>query len=70
MHGVEHPYTRDLYERDDEGRVEVTKKDGRVGFYGADGHWLEGEIFDVDPQLCLWVCAPRGVHRMVNTASH
>jgi hypothetical protein len=70
VHGVRHPYNKALYEPAGPGRVEVTSRDGRVGFYAADGRWLEGENFDVDPQLCGWVCAPRAVHRMVNTASH
>jgi hypothetical protein len=70
VHGVRHPYSRALYEPAGVDRVEVTTRDGRIGFYAPDGHWLEGEKFDVDPHLCGWVCSPRSVHRMVNTASH
>lgn len=67
--GVRHPYSRDLYELDDQGRVRVTRRDGEVGYYTAQGRWLEGAKFDADPHLCGWVSSPRNVHRM-NTASH
>jgi hypothetical protein len=70
MNGIRHPYSGALYEPAGENRVEVTTKDGRVGFYAGDGRWLEGEVFGADPHLCAWVCAPRGLHRIVNTASH
>ena len=63
MNGIRHPFTRALYEFD-EGRVKVTDKDGRVGWFAGNGRWLEGERFDADPQLCVWIAAPRSVHRM------
>jgi hypothetical protein len=69
VHGVRHPYTRDLYELDDQGRVQVTSRDGsRVGYFSSDGRWLAGEKFEADPHLCGWVSAPRNQHRL-NTAS-
>lgn len=65
MNGIRHPYSRDLYELDDDGsRVRVTRRDGAVGYYAADGRWLEGERFDADLHLCGWLMSPRGVHRM------
>lgn len=70
MHGVRHPYSRALYEQEAPNRVQVTTRDGRVGYYAANGGWLDGEKLDVDPHLCSWVCAPRALHRMVKTASH
>lgn len=70
MQGVRHPYSRDLYELDERGRVRITSRDGnRTGFFSRDGRWLEGERFDADPHLCGWVSAPRNKHR-INTASH
>jgi hypothetical protein len=70
MHGLKHPVTRDLYEPDGPGQVLVTRQDGKVGVYATDGHWLEGDQFDADPHMCGWIAGPRGVHRMMNTASH
>lgn len=67
VHGVRHPYSKALYEQVGESRVQVTMPDGRIGYYAADGRWLDGEKFDVSPQLCLWVCAPRATHRMVDS---
>lgn len=70
MQGLQHPYSRALYEPDGGGRARVTQRDGRVGVYTPEGRWIEGEKFDVDPHLCGWICGPRSVHRVMNTASH
>lgn len=72
MNGIVHPYSKDLYERDEtEGRVRITRTDGSIGFFAADGHWLAGEKFDADLHLCGWIMSPRNVHRLVvNPASH
>lgn len=69
MQGVRHPYSRALYELDEQGRVQVTTRDGKIGFFAADGRWLAGDRLDADPHLCGWVSAPRNRHR-INTASH
>lgn len=63
MNGIRHPYTKALYEPED-GRVKVTEKSGRIGWFAQNGQWLEGDRFDADPQLCVWIGAPRGVHRL------
>lgn len=64
MHGIRHPFTRTLYERDDDGNVVVTDGDRR-GIFTADGRWLQGELRFCDPQLCGWVAGPQvGNHRM------
>ncbi len=72
MNGILHPYSKELYERDDDhDRVRVTRADGTVGFYAADGRWLAGERFEADRHLCGWIMSPRGVHRLTpNPASH
>jgi hypothetical protein len=64
MNGVIHPFSQALYEQDGEGNVLVTTKDGRVGRYRRDGSWLDGALFDVDPQLCGWVGGPKAQHRL------
>lgn len=70
MHGIRHPYSGALYEASVDGHIEVTSKDGEVGYYQTNGRHVSGAKFDVDPHLCSWVGAPRAAHRMMNTASH
>ena len=63
-YGVMHPFSRAVYEVDDAGAVLITTKDGRIGRYRRDGSWLDGEVFDVDPQMCNWVGGVRAQHRL------
>jgi hypothetical protein len=72
MNGIVHPYSKDLYERDENvARVRITRTDGSIGFYTPDGRWLDGARFEADRHLCGWIMAPRNTHRLVvNTASH
>jgi hypothetical protein len=64
MRGIEHPFTRALYEQDGEGNIRVTDGD-RQGVFAADGRWLSGELRECDPQLCGWVAGPQiGNHRL------
>lgn len=58
MQGLYHPFTRALYELDGNGNVRVSL-DGRWGVFRADGAWLEGELYEADPQLCGWIAGPR-----------
>jgi hypothetical protein len=64
VYGVMHPFSKAVYEVDDSGAVLITTTDGRVGRYRRDGSWLDGDVFDVDPQLCNWVGGPRAQHRL------
>jgi len=61
MHGQYHPFSGALYERDDSGNVLVTR-DERRGLFHADGSWIEGEIFEADPQMCNWIAGPKVRH--------
>jgi hypothetical protein len=72
VNGIVHPYSKDLYERDDtDDRVRITRKDGAVGFFARNGRWLAGEKFDADIHLCAWIMAPRNAHRLAaNPPSH
>ncbi len=56
--GIRHPFTRALYEPDGEGGVRVTHGSA-VGRFGRDGRWVEGELREADPELCLWITAKR-----------
>ena len=64
MYGVMHPFSKAIYEVDESGAVLITLKDGRVGRYRRDGSWLDGAVFDVDPQMCNWVGGVRAQHRL------
>ena len=58
MRGITHPFTKALYEQDGTGNIRVT--DGaRCGIFGADGHWISGELRECDPQLCGWIAGPQ-----------
>ena len=64
MHGILHPFSKALYEQDGDDRVRVTTTDGRVGHFRRDGSRIDGDVYDVDPQLCGWVGGPRAVNRL------
>lgn len=62
MEGLVHPFSKATYEKDESGHVRVTNPDGRVGVFRQDGSWVSGEKVDVDPQMCMWIGAPRRKH--------
>jgi hypothetical protein len=61
MLGLHHPRSKALYEQDGHGNVRVTL-DQHVGLFRADGSWIEGDIFEADPQLCGWIAGPKVTH--------
>lgn len=63
--GIRHPFTRALYEQHDSGVIRVTDGE-RWGHFQRDGRWVEGELFESDPELCLWVSMERNAkhHRL------
>lgn len=60
---IKHPFGDVLYQLTKDGHVHV--KDGdREGLFTREGVWLEGEIREADPQMCVWVSnvhEPNGV---------
>jgi nitrite reductase/ring-hydroxylating ferredoxin subunit len=52
---LRHPLSGAIYERIDDGVVLVTTKDGRVGKFTDDGIRIEGDIGQVDPNMCGWI---------------
>lgn len=68
MLGLRHPFTRALYEQDGNGRVKVTTVDGEVGLFDADGVWIDGEVFDADPQLIGWIAGPKVLHHRIQSS--
>jgi len=47
--------SRAVYETDGEGVARVTAADGLSGRFDSEGGWLDGELREADPHLCLWV---------------
>lgn len=58
MRGLVHPFSKALYELDDDGTIRVTK-DGVSGTFSLDGRHLAGELRECDPQMCGWVGGPQ-----------
>ena len=61
MHGMVHPVSGALYEQDGHGHVRVVL-DGSSGLFAANGRWLEGDVYEADPQLCNWIAGPKVTH--------
>lgn len=64
MLGMRHPFSKALYEQDGNGNVRVTHQ-GKVGLFTPDGRWLEGDLFEADPQLCGWIGGPKVAHHRI-----
>jgi hypothetical protein len=57
--GIRHPLNpKALYTADEDDTVRVTMG-ARWGRFRKDGQWVEGSIFEADPEMCVWVAAPR-----------
>ncbi len=52
---LRHPLSGAVYERIEEGRVRVTTRDGRSGVFDDTGRRLEGDLGQVDPNMCDWI---------------
>lgn len=67
--GLHHPFTRALYERADEGHIQVTDGERR-GLFTAGGEWISGDLRECDPLLCNWVAGPQVAnHRTAESAT-
>lgn len=71
MLGIHHPFSKALYEREDDeaGTIKVTDGD-KVGIFTSEGEWISGDLKFCDPQLCGWVAGPiMANHRMSKAAT-
>jgi hypothetical protein len=66
--GMIHPFSKALYEQDGAGHVRVTLNN-KVGLFTPTGTWIEGEIYEADPQLCGWVGGPKVAHHRIQSTS-
>lgn len=69
MLGLRHPFSRAVYEQDGGGNVKVTTTDGKVGRFTSGGVWIDGEVFEADPQLCGWIAGPKVAHHRIQSTS-
>jgi hypothetical protein len=51
---LKHAITGVIYELTADGNV-MLSKDGLTAIYDPEGRFIEGDIRDVDPELCRWV---------------
>ena len=57
--GIRHGFSGAMYTNRGDQQVRVVMPDGRTGIFDGIGRWIEGELYDVDPQMCVWVSANR-----------
>lgn len=52
--GAEHPLTRARYEAEGPNAVRVVDGE-KWGLFDRTGGWIEGELRQCDPQMCIWL---------------
>ena len=67
MRTIKHPLSGALYDLTTGGVIEVTKN-GQRGLFTEKGVWLEGEIRQADPHLCLWIAGKQLPNRFQQAA--
>jgi hypothetical protein len=55
---LKHPISGAIYSRESDGRVKV-ELNGSIGYFTAEGRWLEGDIKQADPHMSLWLGGPQ-----------
>jgi len=55
MRTIKHPLSGAVYDLEADGTIRVQAKDGRVGTFDKNGKWLDGDVKQADPHLCLWI---------------
>lgn len=51
---LRHPLTGARYEAEGPNAVRVTDGD-RQGLFDRTGNWIEGDLRQCDPQMCIWL---------------
>jgi hypothetical protein len=57
--GIRHGFSGAVYTSVGPNRVRVTRPDGAAGLFDGIGRWIEGEVYDVDPEMCVWMSINR-----------
>ena len=68
MRTIQHPLSGALYDLTADGSIQVTTRNGAVGVFDKDGRWLSGDVFQVDPHLCVWIGGRELVNRFQQAA--
>lgn len=63
MRKLRHPLSGAIYEIDDDGLVLVTSREGVTGRFTDQGDWVDGELRQCDPHVCVWVGGPQLMSR-------
>lgn len=67
---IRHPLNGYIYEASDDGLVQVTAPDGRTGLFDRLARPIAGDLGDVSPHLCEWVCGePKSESAPANVTS-
>ena len=64
--GIRHGFSGGVYTLEGPGRVRVTRSDRAVGLFDGIGRWIGGKVYDVDPEMCIWMSINRATvsHRL------
>ena len=62
-----HPFDAMLYEIQDDGTIKVSGR-GIWGIFTDEGRWIEGELRQADPQLCVWVANNPDMSQQLTTS--
>ena len=54
MRGIKHPLSGAIYDLTEAGTI-LVQKDGQAGEFTKDGVYLNGDIKQCDPHLCVWI---------------
>jgi len=52
---LRHPLIGHIYERGENGLVQVTDHRGEISRFEADGTWVDGPMTQTDPNMCNWI---------------
>jgi hypothetical protein len=63
MRKLRHPLSGAIYEIDTDGLVLVTSREGLTGRFTDQGVWVEGDLKNCDPHVCVWVGGPELMSR-------
>lgn len=61
MQELRNPLTGAIYGLDPETHLVRVTDQGKSGLYTMTGEWRSGDIFDVCPEMCVWVGGPNPV---------
>ena len=56
---IRHPLNPNAYYIDNGDGTVLVAMGTRSGRFARDGRYLDGTLFEADPELCVWVAAPR-----------